>query len=398
MKRWIRLIGVHFLSVAAIVGAAASARAAQTEATELGLASETEAAEFRRLCQVLALTSEQKEAARTLFGEWSRRVSASTTKFNEYNAAIQRRTHNQSELRTLHRDSYRKFYQYSERVRAERDRDVQLLLSEAQAQRWTLFEREVRRIDSLATNGHFSGGSFDVVLETERALGETEMSDEIAAAIEEYRIAIDRPARVIIESRRGILERYFDADMTDFDQRNLADSPHMVQGFEAARTAQAINIRHARLIMGLLTAEQAKSFESELIGTRSWAHGGYEHYRRTLKGMLAGARSLESISEAQEAALAEIEARYDEPERALSRREFDASVESEKLQTIDQLYGWGSEPDGHPAVKSAAEARKALSDQVLREVRGVLTAEQLAELGPPFVEAPETLELNFDED
>lgn len=61
MKRWIRLIGVHFLSVAAIVGAAASARAAQTEATELGLASETEAAEFRRLCQVLALTSEQKK-------------------------------------------------------------------------------------------------------------------------------------------------------------------------------------------------------------------------------------------------------------------------------------------------------------------------------------------------
>lgn len=333
-----------------------------------------------------------------LFDECSRRQNAAQLKFNQFNETMQRQVRNHEESTKLHKDSYRKLYEYRERVRAERNRDVQLLLSEAQAQRWTLFEREVRRIECLKTNGQFSGGRFDVALETELALSKAETSDEIAAALEEYRTAIDRPARVIAHSRHAIMQRYFDAGEADFDERSLAADPDMVQGFEAARSVQEINIRYARLIMELLTAEQAKSFESKLFATRSWSNGGYESFQRTSKGMLWSVRSLDSITDVQEASLAEIELRFEAQERAQSRREFESSVESEKLQTIEQMFGWESESEEHPAVKSAEDARQALSDQILREIRGVLTAEQLAELGPPFVEAPERLELNFDED
>jgi hypothetical protein len=387
------------VSGAAIVGGSAAAWAAQSDVEDMDQANEPEAMEFERVRKSLQLTSEQEEAARSLFSECARRMQSAHTKWNEYNESLRTRHIDSREMWKLQMDSYRKLNEYGERIRAERNRDIQLLLTESQAPKWELFERDVRRIESLQNNGQFTGGRFDVVRETERALGKAEMSEEIVVTLEEYQVAADRPARVLLENRRAVMERYFDAaSMEDFDEQELATDPLVAAGYQAARELQEINVRFARRIMGSLTAEQATSFEKALLATRAWSDDEHYAYVRTCAGMLGSVRTLESLTEAQEASLKDIESRFREQELLQSRREFDASVESEKAQTLDQLIVRREAPEEHAAVKSAADARQALSDQILREIRGVLSAEQLAELGPPFAEAPERLELNFDED
>jgi len=241
--------------------------------------------------------------------------------------------------------------------------DLQLLLTETQAERWPVVEREHRRTSTIS-RGFLSGETVDLVDIVRTVAAEYE-SEELTQTIESYASDLDRvlvKRNEVYREGMGRVRELFEA--RDFEAINEA--------FEDAREAglrvRDINRRYARQLEPLVPEESRASFEQE-VNERSFPRV----YRRSYAGrVFSTVDEMDDISADQRERIASIRETYNRQAESVNTRWSKAIEKNELEGDMRSMFrgrrGRGG-GDGQPdEIREARDERRTLDEKVAQQI------------------------------
>lgn len=261
--------------------------------------------------------------------------------------------------------------------------ELKLILSDEQLSRWSIVERELRRME-LIWRGRMAGESVDLTLLVENE--GVPMTDGLVGVLERYAEAMDNALRARVS---------FFEDHPQSEQRELLerDPEKAARQFERARSAREavrdVNARFVPLVAQAMGPEAGADLRAAWIKSVT----NTAHHASTAQEAIDGAQGLRSLTEQQATMLELINERYEE-EFAAWLEKYAAvvmEVESEAVPfPIQRAIGAmpARDPERDPRIREVNErsqvpeleriwrARLNLDRATRREVQALLTPEQ----------------------
>jgi hypothetical protein len=272
------------------------------------------------------------------------------------------------------------FRAYRDGVREDLFGEVrELVLSEAQLERWGRFERHHRRqrIDEIDT-GALSGGAVDLIGLVNEMDVDPETRENLDSVLDRYAKELDEVIRRRIEMADEFSERQIEG-MKERGPNPMAMMDIYEEMFEETREAvleaREITEKYERLIAASLGEETRGAFRRAF--DRAFVPRVYGRSRAA--EAVETALSMESLTEGQRTELETLEEAYRREARPINRRWAEALLEHEaERMTIMEVFGPGGVQD--EAVREAARARRDLDDRYIEKVAAALTPEQREQL------------------
>lgn len=267
--------------------------------------------------------------------------------------------------------------------------DFKSLLDPAQAEKWPKVERHHRRTRSLP-HGMLAGESVNL-LTIVNDLGLGSQSQELADALEQYEIDLDRALDARDNERKAVEERGREM-MKDFDPAKM-DFGKIRQMMTETRRAgikvRDVNERYARRLSALVPDEQRADFEQR-VRKASYPMVYREPY--AMKALDA-AKGFDDLTDDQRTAIEEIRASYARDLDAANQRWAAGIAEEERDGGGDPFMGFGRfVPGGEDQPESPAEEpkkqRRELDKAALDRLKALLTDEQKDRLPKREAENP----------
>lgn len=353
--------------------------------------------ELESFTNSLGLTEAQREAATTLYKEWARRSAVMSKKLSAfYNSVDSFEPGALPNRNELYSDAARKAQRHRDRLRAELNSDLRTLLSEQQLQQWPVFERDLRRRDWLGCAWLFTGGGIDLVNALDSVATRADRDEQLESLLEDYKSAIDPSVQALERTQRAWMSVYW-SQTSEQRKSEAAMSPEEAEFAAACRNAQAVNLRWVRTLLEVANDEQRQAIEDQLFRNSSYHTVGWEDRRRLPPERMHRAFDAKELSVDQKAAIEETKIEFEQRLRNFQRRLFEACVAAE-ADMPDTEFRW-SAPDRKTdaRVEVVLKAGEELVADFVKEVRLILSEEQLRGLGPPYVEA-KLLELDLEDE
>lgn len=260
--------------------------------------------------------------------------------------------------------------------------DYRLLLTPDQEAVWPKVERMRRRDKTLRGGGIgnftvYSGESVDLIKVVQDSEDLTDEARTLAAPIlNEYELELDR---ALVERNEYYEESYAEGMrlMREGDMEAVEDM------FQKAKKLSGrlrdINERYGTRIGSALPDGQREAFIAE-VREAQFPRVFRDTY---LSRVLESTSSMDSLTSEQSEQISAITTRYNSESARLNKRWMDAIKEKEEDVSVESLMPWRRGRGGDDPEREASNARRAFDDEVLEEVRAVLTEEQQALLPEP---------------
>jgi len=253
--------------------------------------------------------------------------------------------------------------------------DLRLILNYGQAARWVRVER-LRRRETLLTGRMLSGASLDLIDITKSVGGLRDLGPEVAAALKQYEIQLDRALIARSDARRRM------RDTVDSVRRKISaelkgDSTvqSLLEGLEGidmvARDASVdvskvglqlrnLNDRFVRTIEPLLPTDLAPTFRAVVL-QQSFP----QIYKQSkMERLFSAAESLDDLTDEQRLSLSELRVSYAR-DRAVADKRWSEAIREKEDGTGDSS-----------AVGKARQARSAMDDRYEDKLLKLLNLDQ----------------------
>ncbi|HYE03021.1 MAG TPA: hypothetical protein VD963_07275 [Phycisphaerales bacterium] len=333
--------------------------------------------DLERLETMLALTPEQRDAARML-------LEASQAEFEPVaSAARQEIERAREEFRETRdpsvwadiRPKMEAVQASSRRLEAALLKDVQGLLTSEQASKWPAFER-ARRRERTVGRGMMAGERVDLIRLTERLEIDDATRAQLRPLLEQYELELDRELvkrNEVYDQTQSKMGELFEAARRaggGFESIDRGAMDELLKaGREASVRVREVNRKYARQVEGLLPDEAKAGF------TQQFKRESFPMvYRPTYGSRLVDAAvALDDLSDAQRTTLTQVREAH---ERQLAAINAQAEAAWEEFESTATAEGMMMMRFGNEGVDEARRKRRELDEQTEQKLRAVLTPEQ----------------------
>lgn len=337
--------------------------------------------ELDKFGEILQLTEAQKEAAGALHSAYQEEFSDATKAMQDDLAAAQQEFMDSKDPAVFTKDLPEQMRKHREKqVALETSfmNDLRALLVGDQKDLWPKVERHHRRTKSLPS-GMLAGESVNLLSIVDALDFKEERSKDLAGAIENYEIDLDR-AMTERDTERERMQKEQEESMKNFDLSNLdfgAIRKTMQDVRKTGIKVREVNERHARLIGVLLPAELQADFTAR-VRKATYPEVYKDPY--SVKAIDA-AMAFDDLTEEQRSGITAIRDAFEREIGGLNDRWAAAIAEEEKDGGGDPFMGFGRMiPGAGGGEKSASEearsARRELDKSTLTKLKTLLTDEQ----------------------
>lgn len=282
-------------------------------------------------------------------------------------------------------DLFKRAMEFQERRAAIRDRfveDVELLVTAEQQEAWDRFERRFYRKhlfgEAVSQYGSVDGVTVDVEEVAEAAELPDDVLAQVSPILDQYSRDLDRKLR----SLESVVEENTRARMEAFDKLAKGEGWDMeLMQTGADRMAELIDeIRDANLgaqrrITNELSTEYRDDFER--VFNKTAFPSIYTDTSATAR--FAAALGREDLTAEQRSTIEGLQEQFRREVGAVRARLREAALEENPVDNL-MSGGWGRGDDDEDEDK-AREQVEELSDRYVQQIDGVLTPDQLLELG-----------------
>ncbi len=333
------------------------------------------------------LTPEQREAALELWAAYSERHTAASELMQEYTDSLtdgdMQREWQDEKVREQLDPVQSDFNKFENRINKELTEDLRAVLTDAQEPGWKWFDQRRKVCETSGLISRSYGAKTDLALIAHQALGGTAWSDGVATTLDKYYSEVlelidearkDQTAATnerIAQQKAEENENEDEPEAEDKGQARLLEQRKRENVFRL-RGAQ-LNERYAAKIAGLLPADAAERFEERYLREMS----------EMVPGMLADSgRAFDlslrvaDLTADQRSRLVGLRGEWSKDERRRMRGALD-----ERIAALEK--GDGASPMG---MQFGIDYQERLKQQAatLKDIRGVLTPEQVEAAGPPI--------------
>ena len=321
-----------------------------------------------KFAKILALTSDQKEAAEALLEGYAGQAAAAAKAMRD---ASQRA---RDEFRETNDPAvFEKMQESTTKFRDERQKldetflsDLKSILTPEQEAKWPQVERTHRR-DATLRWGRLSGERVDLVDLAEQQQLAPEVSTQVAPLLEQYQEELDRELTRRNEVYQGAMEKMMELRRTG-DMEGMQDM--VEKGREAGRRVRDVNRRFFRQMVEAMPEDKRAAFEAA-FNQQSYP----DIYRKGYASRVSeAATGMADLTPEQKEQLAAVAKRFAETLSPLQAKLVTATEESEaKFNLMDMMArGWNQEGP----LADLREERRDLERKLIDDIRKVLTDEQ----------------------
>lgn len=325
--------------------------------------------QFDRYAKMLALTDEQKSAAKELFEGYRNEI-------RQHDDAMRKQRQEMMEKFRENRDPS-VFEGMQAEMTKQRDKreattkafmnDFKVILTADQEATWPRVERAQRRDQSMA-RGRLAGENVDLVHVVDEAQLDADTMKKVAPMIEQYETEVDRE----LTSRNAVFE---DSMTKGREAMRDGDMEKGQELFAKARDASVkvrdVNRRFARQIADALPPEKKGAFELA-VKKASFP----QVYRDTAASkQLTAAEKIADLSPEQKTSITELKARY-EREIATTNDKLAQAIEERQMEAnIGQMFR-GRDNDEEDPVNDLREKRRELGNTTTASLQKLLNEKQ----------------------